>query len=866
MLLFYTFTLTLWLCVSLAPWTAAWSTRPLPLKRYTHVSDIQLDRLDKGHAAQKRHPNHLAHSDAFRLSFRAFERNFHLHLEPTENLIPAAGAQVRYTSHDPDTGEDVLQRQETLFPHDIRAYQGHVIHSDYTARRLAEDRIGLRRDLMKSETDVGIMGAATILLVDDGSQSGRPSFQGTFSWAGNEHTIQSPHQYHTSRTPHDPVLEKRAWDMGGMVIHRRSDVMSEEEASVLGIRSDVSASGCTADLHHFNRDHALHFTGSEPVSAMSFFAARPQRTPNRFSRSFTHYSYEAALDKRQGDALGGTNNDSFVQEIGSKKGCPSSSQALYMGIASDCTYTARFGNESDARLAILNNMNTVSNIYRTTFRVSLGVVQMEIRDGDNCPTSATGNVRWNQACSENYQLDQRLSDFSSWRASNPANGTGLWHLLTACSTGTEVGVAWLGTLCKTDETSSNGNVVSGTGVSAVTQREAQVMAHEIGHNFGAVHDCVSGCSISGSTARQSGGQAVCCPESQGSCDTSGKYIMSPVSETDTEEFSPCSVGNICSMIGRGLDTSCIEDPSQSPRETLSVQQCGNGIVEPGEECDAGPNGSDCCNKQCQLTSGSLCDPESSSCCTDNCQFAPSSTVCRPAVDDRCDTTESCTGTSAECPKDERKKDGDSCGSDGLTCASGHCSSRDLQCQQQSQADYNFSRACSLTADNSCRVSCENPSQTGSCLVLQQQFIDGTECGYGGRCQGGECKSGSWQSVFNSWYRNNLRISIPVTIVIGVVILLALYALLRCLCLPLIGRCTGRKVPGAVGPAVPGRRARHNKNTTHSTQYGLPPPPPHPSSFRGAHSTDPLVPSYDPPQAPPQSRWVDPYSYNGRVRN
>lgn len=125
-------------------------------------------------------------------------------------------------------------------------------------------------------------------------------------------------------------------------------------------------------------------------------------------------------------------------------------------------------------------VNTVSNIYRTSFKVSLGVVQIDVRSATDCPSTSVGDSRWNRACGDDYPLDQRLSDFSSWRAANNANGTGLWHLLTACSQGSEVGVAWLGTLCKTDASQSGSTVVSGAGVSAVTQREAQVMAHEIG--------------------------------------------------------------------------------------------------------------------------------------------------------------------------------------------------------------------------------------------------------------------------------------------------------------------------------------------------------------------------------------------------
>ena len=631
--------------------------------------------------------------------------------------------------------------------------------------------------------------------------------------------------------------------------------------------------GCNSDNHDYNSQNRLFRTETNndnfSASPLSFFAL-PQQSRNVARRSLLpfirdsatdlfagrratdanddlegrQYSYEeAVLIRRQssgGDVLGGNSNDSYTGDIGSTSGCPSSARAVYMGIASDCTYTARFSNSSAVRTQILNNMNTVSNIYRSTFKVSLGVVELEIREASSCPTTNSGDDAWNVNC-DTLSLDDRLSYFSQWRGNNPSNGTGLWHLLTACASGSEVGVAWLGTLCKTDASGSGTDVISGTGVSAVTTQESQVMAHEIGHNFGAIHDCVSGCSISGSFASQSGG-AICCPQSSSSCNSNSAYIMSPVSRQETSAFSPCSIGNICTMLGSGLNTTCVSDPSTNPRETLSVQQCGNGILEPGEECDAGINGSNCCTSSCQLTSGSVCDPESSTCCNDSCQFASSTTVCRAAVDDRCDSAEMCTGNNATCPADDRKSDGSSCGS-GLTCASGHCTSRDLQCQQQSQASMSFTTACPVTADNSCSVSCRDPDNSNSCLVLQQNFIDGTQCGYGGTCQGGDCKSGSWQDTFQSWYRNNLRISIPVTIVIGLLILGLLYGIARCIQRRVRG---GRVQKGSGAPMQSGRRPRSGDVSA----YNGPPPPSHPNGYQH--------------QQQQQGQWVDPHSYNGPV--
>lgn len=102
----------------------------------------------------------------------------------------------------------------------------------------------------------------------------------------------------------------------------------------------------------------------------------------------------------------------------------------------------------------------------------------------------------------------------------------------------------------------------------------------------------------------------------------------------------------------GTNTSCLVDAADASK-TISLQMCGNGIVEAGEDCDPGQGvNSTCCNAAtCKFTAGAVCDPASSPCCTGQCTFAPSSQVCRPSKDATCDQAEMCTGDSAVCPAD-----------------------------------------------------------------------------------------------------------------------------------------------------------------------------------------------------------------------
>lgn len=155
-------------------------------------------------------------------------------------------------------------------------------------------------------------------------------------------------------------------------------------------------------------------------------------------------------------------------------------------------------------------------------------------------------------------------------------------------------------------------------------------------------------------------------------------------------------------------------------------------MEDGEDCDPGANTtSTCCDssstssiillihliythysfyKACKFTSGAVCDPTSSTCCTSFCQYSPANTTCRGAVNDICDYPEYCTGTSAECPEDKMAKDGTSCGSDGLACASGTCTSLDKQCTTAGLT-MGLSKACGQRDDTSCVVACKDPNST-----------------------------------------------------------------------------------------------------------------------------------------------------------
>ena len=441
-------------------------------------------------------------------------------------------------------------------------------------------------------------------------------------------------------------------------------------------------------------------------------------------------------------------------------GCPQDKKVVYVGAATDCTY-ARFLDNDESKIIqqLISNFASASAIFERTFNVGLGLFKVNVKM--ECGPS-TDNAQWNQLCSNNYDITQRLSDFSAWRAASGGSDAGLWHLITTCPSGSTVGVAWLSQVCQTELVSQtvDGELqqVSGAGVSSATSRDQyQVIAHEIGHNFGAIHDC---------TARDCGSSSQSCCPCNDQCDCDGKYIMNPTATVKSSDFSPCSVKDVCTTLSN--NGKCLLPINSKP--LLQNKVCGNGIQEEGEECDCGDqcDTDKCCTSECKLKPQAKCSDKNQSCCN-NCQFKAANSVCRKAINGQCDKEETCDGNSGDCPKDIHTDDGTSCSIDNMDgqCASGYCTSRTIQCKARSQRN-NLNGACPNSQSN-CDLMCWS-DQYDACIILTGSFIDGTTCGYKGFCREGTCEYSNGFDRIIGYFTDNVYIGIGLLILLIILVL------------------------------------------------------------------------------------------------
>jgi hypothetical protein len=212
---------------------------------------------------------------------------------------------------------------------------------------------------------------------------------------------------------------------------------------------------------------------------------------------------------------------------------PSITRQIEVSLIADSAFQQAEG--SDPTAAMLARLNIVEGIFseQVGLLILAGEVRLVSADADPFTTTKPTTL---------------LEQLGKYRAATPAvRALGLAHLMTGKDLdGTTAGIAYVGTVCDKERAVSLSQRSYGTTISAL------IMAHELGHNFGASHDGEAGTPCAS---------------------TAAGFIMAP-SVTGYGTFSHCSIDTMKPVIA---SASCI-----TPAEFADVTLESAGSHASGE--------------------------------------------------------------------------------------------------------------------------------------------------------------------------------------------------------------------------------------------------------------------------------------------
>ena len=243
-----------------------------------------------------------------------------------------------------------------------------------------------------------IRGWARITIHDDGIHSNSPpQFEGSFTFDGELYHVKTPTSYLSTMGDEDPIPD---YHPSRLIIYKDSDTIlnaNTTTASSCGTDGNFYPSLIDNSLPSWSTLNNINNKPSWTSPIMKLLEKLLGKSSSKFSKrpivrfapSDDHTLDRAertvlkrSIEKRQNDNnVGGGAGDkasSYVDSIGSKEGCPTEQRLVYMGFAADCTYVQHYDSQENARTQILKDVNQISGLYKDSFRISLGVIELNV--------------------------------------------------------------------------------------------------------------------------------------------------------------------------------------------------------------------------------------------------------------------------------------------------------------------------------------------------------------------------------------------------------------------------------------------------------------------------------------------------------
>ncbi|MFO0746364.1 MAG: reprolysin family propeptide-containing metallopeptidase, partial [Myxococcota bacterium] len=334
-----------------------------------------------------------------------------------------------------------------------------------------------------------------------------------------------------------------------------------------------------------------------------------------------------------------------------------------------------------------------------------------------------------------------LAAFAAWQpTSTYAPGVDAHALLTELPlANSSLGVAQSGSVCRP------GYLVAAAPVSLPTPTQAAALTHELGVVLGLPVD--------------DGAVGSACP-------LVGNFMSSLITTNGAAalSWSPCSAAAFADLFATrrpDRDLSCLDAP---PGPLWAAPRCGNGVVEPNEQCDCrtpeGCAADPCCDgATCRFKPGATCSLADACCDPGTCAPVVDGRTCREA-DGACALATACDNHSAQCPPERFVAAGTAC-DDGLSanggrCFEGECVSRPAQCKAVDTylpvaldglvacAVAGVGSSCSALAcgTNGNALACTTVVDHGETLAP----YDGSACGPSSQCVDGACVASASQPL------------------------------------------------------------------------------------------------------------------------